>query len=130
LTDSELKFLGGWSDEARRMVSLYAHMDGDRVNAKLLNLQGLTEEEEKRQSELQVLPCPRCKALNPESLEFCGTCGLPLTSEGLEQFKHKTSELEELRAKVAEIEGGKAGLEALLKRVLELEKKLNEQKKA
>jgi uncharacterized coiled-coil protein SlyX len=42
----------------------------------------------------------------------------------------KNSELEDLRVKVAEIEGGRAGLEALLKRVLELEKKLNEQKNA
>ena len=37
----------------------------------------------------------------------------------------KTAELEELKAKVERIEGSKEGLEALLKRVLELEKKLS-----
>jgi ribosomal protein L40E len=130
MTDSELKYLGGWNDEARRMVSLYAHMDADRVNGKLLNLAGLVPEEEQRQSELSVSPCPRCNALNPEGQEFCGTCGLPLTSEGLEQFKHKTSEIEELRVKIESIENSRESLTLLLKKVLELEKKLNEQKTA
>jgi hypothetical protein len=59
-------------------------------------------------------------------LEFLTEPQVDLTKK----LEEKTSEIEALRAKIAEIEGGKAGLEALLKRVLELEKKLNEQKTA
>jgi hypothetical protein len=59
-------------------------------------------------------------------LEFLTEPQVDLTKK----LEEKTSEIEALRAKIAEIEGGKAGLEALLKRVLELEKKLNDQKNA
>ena len=41
----------------------------------------------------------------------------------------KTAQLEELKAKVAQIPSSKPALEALLKRVLELESKLSESKK-
>ena len=52
LTDSEMKHVGGWND--RRMISLYSRVDEDRVNNKLLSLQGLTVEEEKKVSELHA----------------------------------------------------------------------------
>jgi len=47
-----MKHVGGWND--RRMISLYSRVDEDRVNNKLLSLQGLTVEEEKKVSELHA----------------------------------------------------------------------------
>ncbi|MHA2407646.1 MAG: hypothetical protein ACXACA_04690 [Candidatus Ranarchaeia archaeon] len=66
----------------------------------------------------------------PEAYESYLNIQTPVkaVAELTKSLEEKSTELEELRAKVAEIEGGRAGLEALLKRVLELEKKLNEHK--
>ena len=97
LTDSEMKHVGGWND--RRMISLYSRVDEDRVNNKLLSLQGLTVEEEKKVSELHAKQCPRCRTLNAEQDLYCSLCGLPLTLQGqkeaesLETLKEEISEL-------------------------------------
>lgn len=101
LTDSEMKHIGGWND--RRMISLYSHIDEDRVNNKLLMLQGLTVEEEKRVSELQAKPCPKCKTLNASTDVYCSMCGLPLTKEGLSELDRKDREVENLRREFAEL---------------------------
>ena len=97
LTDSEMKHVGGWND--RRMISLYSRVDEDRVNNKLLSLQGLTVEEEKRVSELHAKQCPRCRTLNAEQDLYCSLCGLLLTlhgqkeSESVETLKEEVSDL-------------------------------------
>lgn len=101
LTDSEMKFVGGWSD--RRMISLYSHVDQDRVNNKLLMLQGLTIEEEKQISQLQVKVCSRCKNMNAATDLYCSVCGIPLTPEGQKAIEQRDEELQKLREEVTEL---------------------------
>lgn len=101
LTDSEMKHVGGWTD--RRMISLYSHVDEDRVNNKLLMLQGLTVEEQKKASDLKLKPCPRCKQLNGATALYCERCGLPVTPEGIKKLENKDSELQQLRNDLDEL---------------------------
>lgn len=101
LTDSEMKHVGGWTD--RRMISLYSHVDEDRVNNKLLMLQGLTIQEEKKISALRVKACPKCKNMNAATDLYCGVCGLPLTPEGLKALEQKDVEIERLTREVEDL---------------------------
>jgi len=98
LTDSEMKHIGGWND--RRMITLYSHVDEDRVNNKLLMLQGLTVEEEKKVSTLQVKACPRCKNLNGSTDLYCSVCGLPLSEKEQRKLKEHDQEIEGLQEQI------------------------------
>ena len=101
LTDSEMKHVGGWTD--RRMISLYSHVDEDRVNNKLLMLQGITVEEQKKVSELELKPCPRCKNLNGTTALYCERCGIPLTPGGIKKLETKDGEIQVLKEQVSEL---------------------------
>jgi len=100
LTDSEMKHVGGWTD--RRMISLYSKVDEDRVNNKLLMLQGLTIQEEQKVSALQVKACPKCKHLNASTDLYCSVCGVPLTKEGEKALREREARIERLEKEVAD----------------------------
>jgi len=72
----------------------------------------------------EPLPEWRCHPLSPFFFQ-CPAIQFNTTKKGTKI----ATELDELKAKVAQVESSKPALEALLKRVLELESKLSEGKK-
>ena len=55
------------------MPSVYIHMSGRNLDAPILALNGLRDEE-KKEALPQAIVCPKCKKINPAGTKFCGQC--------------------------------------------------------
>jgi len=91
LTEAQLKQYFGWV-QSSDMASTYVHLSGRDVDKRLLELNGIRQEE-KTLEEFRVLFCPRCKVKNSPDSKFCNSCGLC--------FDVKTAmQIDEMRDKV------------------------------
>lgn len=60
------------------MAAVYVHLSGRDVDKSLLKLNGIAVEDEKREQQLKVQTCHRCKEKNSPASKFCSRCGSPL----------------------------------------------------
>lgn len=87
LTEQQLKQYLGWT-QSSNMCAVYVH-DPDTDNA-ILKMNGI-EIEGTYVDGLKVGKCPRCKTLNPEKAQYCGTCGMPLSQQLAECISTETA---------------------------------------
>ena len=83
MTEQQLKKYLGWT-QASNMPAIYVH-DPDADNA-VLNMYGLQSRETEK-NKLEVIRCPRCKEINPETSAYCGKCGMPLKDNSIKQLE-------------------------------------------
>ena len=77
LTEQQLKNYLGWTASSS-MAAIYVHLSGKDIDNAILKMNGI-EIDDTHTDGLKVGRCPRCKELNPETSQYCGKCGLPLT---------------------------------------------------
>lgn len=76
LSEQSLKTYLGWT-QGSGMASIYVHLSGQDVDPEILKMHGIVTEGTYT-SGLKVGRCPRCHELNPENVQYCLKCGLPL----------------------------------------------------
>lgn len=92
LTEQQLKKYLGWT-EGSSMASTYVHLSGKDIDNAILKMHGI-QIDGTHADGLLVGRCPRCHKLNPETQEFCGTCGLPLKDETKNKIENDKTELD------------------------------------
>ncbi len=117
LTEAEMCKFFGWV-LGTQVVKRYIHLAGIDIDSKLLQLQGLSVEEDKQG--LKVKRCIRCQELLSPNHDYCPKCGLTrevesilLAGKGEEEEEEKNKKVERLEAEVAKLT---ALVEELLKR--------------
>jgi integrase len=119
LKEPELRLFAGWTNSSD-MPAIYVHLSARDVDEAIRRIAGILEPEEKKPepSKLEPKKCPRCEAMNPADFKFCGKCGMALD---LQAAMDQARELEDLKAKVKELEEIKEVL-AILAKGLKVEK--------
>ena len=56
------------------MAATYVHLSGRETDTTLLALSGIKKDEDKKESLLKPLKCPRCDNINNFDAKFCGKC--------------------------------------------------------
>lgn len=90
LTEAQLKEMFGWV-QGSSITGVYVHLAGSDIDRAILQMHGMAKEPEKK---LTVAKCPRCKEINPESVSYCGKCGMPLKEEARDQIEKETADLD------------------------------------
>lgn len=75
-----------WGNLTTDMFQTYAHLTNDDLDGCMCELYGIQipgkeEEKERRKRVLEPRQCPECATVNGSTMNFCGTCGAPLTAE-------------------------------------------------
>ena len=70
-----------WGSLSSEMLATYLHMTGEDIDRAILEANGLAPKVKKRTPTLEPKECPRCHAINGPTMNYCGTCGQPLTME-------------------------------------------------
>ncbi|MCP8309007.1 MAG: tyrosine-type recombinase/integrase [archaeon] len=120
LTEAQLKQHFGWV-QSSEMASTYVHLSGRDVDNALLRLNGIVNEENRREEGFKVVICPRCHAKNTPDSKFCNICGLCLdvkTSIELDKVREKADRL--MSALISEPKV----LDAILKTIRELDRSM------
>jgi site-specific recombinase XerD/ribosomal protein L40E len=99
LGEMELRIFAGWENNSN-MPATYLHLSGGDVEAKLLAIHGIKQEEkEEVMDKTKTKDCPRCGKKNPFDAKYCSSCSLildTLTALRFEEDKdlidEKTSE--------------------------------------
>jgi uncharacterized paraquat-inducible protein A len=64
------------------MPSVYIHLSGADVKAKILQKSNMVEQEiPPGERPLDPVKCPRCEALNTTDSMYCKRCSMPLSAE-------------------------------------------------
>lgn len=92
LTEQEMKTYLGWT-QSSEMASVYVHLAGEDIDNSIMHMYGL-EIPVRKEGELKVISCPRCKRAIPASSSFCSTCGIPLTETMEKQLETEEVDLE------------------------------------
>jgi integrase len=78
LTEAQMKIYFGWT-QASEMAATYVHLSGRDVDSAILRLNGIRDEETKKEKDsMAPSRCRRCDFENPATNSMCGRCGLPL----------------------------------------------------
>jgi len=94
LSDDDIMNISGHKD--RRMLDRYGRITMAMTNQRLLEIQGLKQQElEKKVTKARS--CPRCKFLNSPLSEYCGRCGMVLDEKVAQQLISEKRDLEKLR---------------------------------
>lgn len=76
----------GWV-QSSEMASVYVHLSGRDVDNALLALQGLAKPEDKKEEQMKVCFCPRCREKNSPTAKFCLRCGTPMDAQIVAQIE-------------------------------------------
>jgi integrase/ribosomal protein L40E len=99
-TEKEMMLWFGW--RTRNMIDVYAKVTMQDVEASYLAaVKGV---EVKKEEPPKPKTCPRCGSLNPPDSKFCLRCGAPLTAEAEKQLSTTEIMLQQLLAKLTEME--------------------------
>jgi integrase/ribosomal protein L40E len=99
-TEKEMMLWFGW--RTRGMIDVYARVTmEDAERSYLASVKGV---EIKKEEPPKPKACPRCGALNPPDASFCLKCAAPLTAEAEKQLSATEIMLQQLLAKLAELE--------------------------
>ena len=63
------------------IAGTYVHLSGRDTDQKILEINGLAKETERKEDELKPKLCPRCNALNAHSSNYCSKCSSILNTE-------------------------------------------------
>ncbi|MGH2639089.1 MAG: hypothetical protein ACRDF4_07405, partial [Rhabdochlamydiaceae bacterium] len=100
--ESQLKVYAGWTGDSR-MPATYVHLSGSDVEPALFAAYGVGKNDRDEMKERLPRKCPRCAEPCAYVEELCHRCGMALTVQ-------------------AAMKAGEAGIEALVKRLEELER--------
>ena len=103
LTEFQMNQYFGWV-QGSDMPSTYVHMSGREVDQAILALNGLsTNEQQKKESPLRPIPCPRCDTINTFGSSYCSKCACILDIKKrmeMEEQMHHEKEIGELGNKL------------------------------
>ena len=106
LNERMLEIKYGWS-KGSRMAARYTHIqDVQVVDSHLLGIYAGKQIEAPKPT-LVTSDCPRCNEKNTPGMSYCGKCGCPLNKQELAKAG---VEIEELKAKIRELEDFKNGI--------------------
>jgi len=91
LSDSEMCTYLGWT-QGSGQTRTYVHLAGEDVDDSILRMYGL-EIQVKKEGELKVISCPRCKRTVPATSIFCSTCGLPLNETEAQKIEQTNADM-------------------------------------
>jgi ribosomal protein L40E len=91
LTEAQMKQLFGWT-QASKMAAIYVHLSGRDVDNALLELHGLSVQENK-EGKFKVKICPRCGERNSPDGIYCKKCAFPIDVETMEWENKAMDEL-------------------------------------
>ncbi len=80
INESELRDFAGWEKDST-MPAVYIHTNPDNLSNKIKQIQGLKVPKKPVGSKLIAVICPRCKAENDVSSQYCRQCWLPLKQQ-------------------------------------------------
>jgi integrase/recombinase XerD len=90
-----------WGNITTGMFATYAHLTDRDIENEVAVRQGIrTGEESTRDKALEPRQCTTCYTVNGPTQNYCGTCGQPLTEEGV---RSQQDLLEALNAKVPQL---------------------------
>ena len=92
LTESQMEEYLGWV-QGSRMPAIYVHMSGRDLDADLLQMYGIKQEEGDQKEELRTLQCPHCKTLNTTGARVCVNCRKPLAVEEVMEREESTMDM-------------------------------------
>ncbi|MFQ6010289.1 MAG: tyrosine-type recombinase/integrase [Candidatus Aenigmatarchaeota archaeon] len=114
LTESQLKEMFGWT-QGSNMAAVYVHLSGRDTDDAILRLNGIaTGKEEKKESKLKPVKCPRCEFMNGATSNFCNRCAAPLNIESATRIEERSNELTQSFAEA--IGNGANGLAKVVKK--------------
>lgn len=70
-----------WGSLSSNMLGTYLHLTGEDIDRAILEANGLKPKEKKKTLTLEPRECPHCHAIMGPTMNFCGSCGQPLTRE-------------------------------------------------
>ena len=73
LTEAQLKVYFGWV-QGSDVAGTYVHLSGRDTDQKILEINGMAEENKKKEQELKPKICPRCNMLNSQDSNYCSRC--------------------------------------------------------
>jgi ribosomal protein L40E len=80
LTEAQLKVYFGWV-QGSDIAGTYVHLSGRDTDQKILEINGMAKEVEKKKDELKPRICPRCEAFNSHNSKYCSKCASILDIE-------------------------------------------------
>ncbi len=80
LTEAQLKVYFGWV-QGSDIAGTYVHLSGRDTDHKILEINGMAEENKKKEQELKPKICPRCNSLNAYNSNYCSKCASILDTE-------------------------------------------------
>lgn len=83
MNEFELRVFAGWS-KSSRMSEVYVHIGEKETEKKLLEINGISDSEEKDNSDrekLKPIKCFRCEHINDVGNKFCSKCGCILNPD-------------------------------------------------
>jgi hypothetical protein len=86
MTEQELKVYAGWRPNSD-MAQTYVHLSGADIDNKILAINGIKSDENKRLPTIPTLKCYRCGEFNNVGNKFCWKCNAPLTQETIEKIE-------------------------------------------
>lgn len=100
-TESEMEQYLGWVPGSG-MPATYVHLSGRDMDEAMLKLGGEKPKEEKSESSLAPLECPRCTMMNKATGRFCSRCGAVLDVETAIRMQDEMKEIDDKFSKVLE----------------------------
>lgn len=104
--ESILKEFAGWAPGSEQ-PAIYIHLSGKNVDAALLRLNGIQDDETRVESRLRPKDCARCRTSNAANSKFCSGCGGALdvvTALDVDRKIHQALEVEQ-KLDVARLQG-------------------------
>lgn len=80
LTEAQLKVYFGWV-QGSDIAGTYVHLSGRDTDHKILEINGMAEENKKKEQEFKPKICPRCNSLNAYNSNYCSKCASILDTE-------------------------------------------------
>jgi len=80
LTEAQLKVYFGWV-QGSDIAGTYVHLSGRDTDHKILEINGMAEENKKKEQELKPKICPRCNTSNSYTSNYCSKCASILDVE-------------------------------------------------
>ena len=102
LTEFQMNQYFGWI-QGSNMPATYVHLSGRETDSALLALSGIKKDENKKESTLKPIKCPRCENINSYDAKFCGKCAGILDIQTAMQLEDKRQKEFEMRNRSDEL---------------------------